>query len=198
MKKPVWFRWFDLLTLGLGAAVSFGLLLYAIIAGIDSPHAKEGLCLLAAVGLAFAAIYARFLMLRRAWLKEFTWYPTYGFMIRANGYNLPAPTVVEAIIQLTVDRWRPYHAAAGILRAEVNWVNFDRTLNEKVNPFATKLCKGFAVSDTRYMAVDFDTPDDKLEATAFEHEIGHVIRGNATGQWVQAEHHKFAADHGLK
>lgn len=197
MKKPVWFQAFDLVTIGGGAFVSFGLLAYALLAGIKSPHAKEGICLLATVGLAFLAIYLRYLFARRAWLREFTWCPSYGFMIHADGYSLPPVHEVERIIQKTVDGWSRYHAADYILRKEINWVYFDKTLNERVPPMTFRKCKGYTINGSHFMAVDYDHPLDELEATAFAHEIGHVIRGNATGQWIQEEHHKFAADHGL-
>lgn len=188
---------FDLLTIGGGSLVSLGLFIYALLAGVTPPHAKEGLCLLAAVGLAFTAIYLRYLFERKAWLAEFTWCPKYGFMIHSNGYNLPPVPEVEHVIQNTVDAWTRYHAASRLLLQGVNWVYFDKTLNEKMPPMSYSKCKGYTISGSHYMVVDYDLSSDPLERTAFAHEIGHVIRGNATGQWDQAEHHKFAADHGL-
>jgi hypothetical protein len=48
------------------------------------------------------------------------------------------------------------------------------------------------------MAVDFDDPNQPFERTAFEHELGHVIHGFATGTWDLAEHHDFMKKKGLR
>ena len=141
MKKPGWFRLLDLFTFGLGGLASLGLLIYALFAGVQGAHAKEGLCLLAAVGFCFLAIWGKLAYDRKQWQDRFVWYPRYGFMIDPGGYYLPY---------------------------------------------------------TNSFKVDYDSPVDSLDSTAFAHELGHIIHGNATGQWDQEEHHQFAAAHGLK
>lgn len=200
MKKPGWFRLIDFITIGGGGVISLGLLAYALIHGATGAHAKEGLVLLAVVGLCFVGIWLVFALQRKKWLSKFVWYPRYGFMIDPGGYCLPHDNyLLDVLIKRTIEGWSKYHPnAEDIVRARVNWVWFDKTLDEKVDPFAGRLNNGYAIGYTNSFKVDYDTPTQSLESTAFEHELGHVIRGNATGQWDQTEHHKFAADHGLK
>jgi hypothetical protein len=200
MKKPSWFRLVDLLTIGLGGIVSLGLLIYAAFSGVQGPHAKEGLCLTAVVGLCFIGIWLVFALQRKKWLSQFIWYPRYGFMVSPGGYLLPHDNyVLDTLIKRTIEGWTPYHPnAEAIVKSEINWVWFDKTLNETVSPMAGRLCKGFTISGTHCFMVDYDKMTDPLESTAFEHELGHVIHGNATNQWDQAEHHAFAAAHDLK
>jgi hypothetical protein len=60
MKLSDYLNPFDLITIGLGGFVSAGLIVYALVAGIDTPNAKEGLCLLGAVSLATFVGYAKY------------------------------------------------------------------------------------------------------------------------------------------
>lgn len=198
MKKPAWFRVLDLVTLGLGGLVSLGLLVYALIAGVQGPHAKEGLYLLATVGFCFTGVWAKFAYDRKRWLANFTWYPTYGVMINAGGYLLPGPLVIDGLIKKTIEAWLPYHPKAmELLAANVIWVWFDKTLDETPNNLTGRLCNGFAISGAQCVLIDYDSATDDITRTGFAHELGHLIRGNATGQWSQTEHHKFMADHSL-
>lgn len=200
MKKPAWFRPLDFITIAGGGVVSLGLLAYALLHGVEGKHATEGLVLLAVVGLCFIGMWIVFALQRRKWLSQFVWYPKYGFMVSPGGYMLSnISSALNLLIKRTIDGWAPYHPnAEAIVRARVNWVWFDKTLNETPHELTGKLCKGFAIGNTNSFVVDYDTGTEILEHTAFEHELGHIIHGNATGQWDQAEHHKFAADHGLK
>jgi hypothetical protein len=198
MKKPTWFRTIDFITIGGGGVVSLGLMAYALIHGVEGKHATEGLILLAVVGIAFLAVWVVFALQRRKWLHQFRWIPEYGFMVNCGGYLLPDSEKFNAAVQRVIAMWFPYHPTArGIVLSEVNWLWFSKTLNETVSPIATRLCKGLTISATRTMIVDYDNTDDDLSKTAFAHELGHLIRGTATAQWSQSEHHKFAADHGL-
>lgn len=198
MKKPVWFRLLDLLTIGLGGLVSLGLLVYALFAGVQGAHAKEGLCLLAVVGFCFIGIWGKFCYDRKKWLSQFVWFPTYGFMISPSKYKLPGPYEIDRNVRKTIDGWAKYHPnAEAIVKSQVNWVWFDKTLDEQPNELAGRLCNGFAVSNSNAFMVDYDTGAEALEVTAFAHELGHIIHGHATGQWNQEEHHQFAASHDL-
>jgi len=198
MKKPVWFRLLDLLTIGLGGLVSLGLLVYALFAGVQGAHAKEGLCLLAVVGFCFIGIWGKFVYDRKKWLSQFVWIPTYGFMISPSKYKLPKPYEINCVIKKTIDGWTPYHPnAEALVKARVNWVWFDEKLDQKPDELTGRLSNGYAIGGTNSFKVDYDTGDEPLELTAFAHELGHIIHGNATGQWSQEEHHQFAAAHSL-
>jgi len=200
MKKPVWFRPLDFITIGGGGVISLGILAYALVHGAEGAHVKEGLILLAVVGLCFIGIWGKFVYDRKRWLDQFKWYPTYGFMISAGGYK-QLPVVgftLEALIKKTIDGWAKYHPnAEAIVKSQVNWVWFDKTLDEKPHELTGKLCNGFAVSNSNSFMIDYDTGMEPLETTAFAHELGHIIHGHATGQWDQEEHHQFAAARGL-
>lgn len=199
MQKPSWFRWIDFATLGGMSIVSLAVFIYAFTNKITTPHATEGLCLLGTVTLCFAGIYLKFTYDHKKWWGAFTWYPEYGFMINPGKYKLPDYEELNRLIKKTIDAWTPYHPTAdSIVRSEVNWVWFEEDLNTKVRDVVGKLCRGYAIPFSHSMGVDFDTPDDVLESTAFEHELGHIIRGNATGNWDGGEHHKFMREHGLK
>jgi hypothetical protein len=198
MKKPSWFRWYDFLSFGGLALVGLAAVIYASIAGIQSPHAKQGMILLIVVTLTFAGIYLRYALLRKKEFDSFSWYPTYGFMVKAVGdYKLPTPDILDAAVRRTITAWTPYHPAETILKASANWCWFKKDLNTSTDEIGM-LCKGYTAPNSHEIKVDYDTPTDALEITAFEHELGHVIRGNATGNWDGGEHHQFMKDHGLK
>lgn len=199
MKKPSWFRWIDFATFGGLAIIALAVFVYALTHKITTLHATEGLFLLGTVVLCFAGIYLKFCWDRKKWLDNFVWYPEYGFMIWSESYKLATPEEVARLTKKTIDAWIPYHPNADlIIKSEVNWVWFEKDLNTKVRDFVGRLCKGYTISFSHTMGVDFDTTADPLEITAFEHELGHVIRGNATGDWDGEEHHKFMREHGLK
>jgi hypothetical protein len=198
MKKPSWFRWIDALTFGSLGVLSTAVFLYALLAGITTPHAKQGLCLLGTVALAFIGIYAKFCWDRKKWLDGFVWYPEYGFMVKVQSYTTPTQAELNRLVKKTIVAWTPYHSAEDIIKSKINWVWFDKGLNVTVRDFVGQLCKGYTLPFSHIMGVDYDSPLDPLESTAFEHEMGHVIRGNATGKWDGDEHHWFMKEHGLK
>ena len=199
MKKPSWFRLIDFVSFGGLALVSLAVFIYALCHDIKTPHATEGLCLLGTVTLCFAGIYLRFCWDRKKWLDNFVWYPEYNFMVRSEAYKLATPEEIARLTKKTIDAWTPYHPTAGvIIKSDINWVWFEKDLNTQIRDFVGRLCKGYTIPSSHTMGVDFDTPTDALELTAFEHELGHVIRGNATNNWDGEEHHKFMREHGLK
>lgn len=198
MKKPSWFRWIDALTMLPGAVMSFGVLIYALFVGVQNPHATQGLILTAVVGLLFVAIYGRFCWLRKQWLSTFTWYPTYGIMLQPENWNLPAASDIDDLVKKVIIAWTPYFPnAEQIIRAEVNWVWFKKDLNENAMNPAHRKVNGLTIYGSHEIEVDYNLPTDHLEKTALRHEFGHVIMGNATGQWDNDTHHAFMKEHGL-
>ncbi len=199
MKKPSWFRWSDLVAFLL-PVVGIGVVsLYAMRVGVEGSNAKGGLALCWGVAATFMGIWARICWLRRKALEEFTWFPTYGFMVHGNGYQLPDGKAFDALILKTIQAWAPYHPnAEALVKEKVVWVYFEKDLDENdKNPAHTKV-KGFTFASSHTMVVDFNDPSEPLEKTAFEHELGHVIHGHATGGWNLAEHHQFMKDHKLR
>lgn len=199
MKKPSWFRLIDVLTIGLGGLVSLGLLVYAGCVGAQGAHAKEGMYLTAVVGLCFTGIWLRFALERKKWLDSYTWIPKYGLLVQFNGY---AACSIEELLELTektILAWTPFHPEARwIVTHDLLWVSFQLGLNEgRSQNITSRRVKGFVISGTREMCVDYDG-DEKAQLTAYEHELGHIIRGNATKKWDAVEHHYFAAARGLK
>jgi hypothetical protein len=199
MKKPSWFRLVDLLTIGLGGIVSLGLLIYAAFSGVQGPHAKEGLCLTAVTGFCFIGIWLRFVLERKKWLDSYTWIPQYSLLVQFNDYTACSVGDLLELTERTIQAWSTYHPEARwIITRDILWVSFQKGLNEgKVPNITGRKVKGFVISGTRDVCVDYDG-NEEAQRTAYEHELGHVIRGNATKQWNTAEHHAFAAAHGLK
>ncbi len=199
MKKPSWFTLLDVLSFGIPLAGIVGVTIYGTVVGFEGAGAKQGAALLWTVAAVWAAIWARVCWLRKKSLDEFTWYPTYGFMVHGNGYTLPPEVKLDGAVAETIAAWSLYHQnAKTIVMSDVNWVFFVKDLNENdKNPTHTKV-NGFTFARSHSMTVSFNNPVDPFEQTSFEHELGHVIRGFATGNWDMAEHHLFAASHGLR
>lgn len=196
-KKPSWFRILDLFTIGLGAIASLFSLVYVGINKIQTPHATEGVFLLNTVALAFLGIYVAYLLQRRAWLKEFTWIPEYGLMVHLGGYKgaISADFVVET--KLLLDAWERFIPLAKYrFLADVTWVFFEQDLDTKGSSLTGRKVKGFVISGTRLVCVDFDQ-FEPLSRTAFTHELGHIIYGLSTNKWDEAEHHAFTSERGL-
>ncbi len=151
------------------------------------------------VGVTFATIWVRFALDRKAHLERFRWYPTYGFMVEANGYQLPDDALFDSVVARTIRAWSRFHPdAESIIKREVCWAHFHKDLDETpLNPAKQKV-EGFTFVGTHVVYVDFDKPDSPLERTAFEHELGHIIRGYATRNWDMNEHHDFVHRNGLR
>lgn len=199
MKKPSWFTLLDTLSFGIPLAGIIGVTIYGMVVGFEGAGAKQGITAMTAVAAVWAAIWARVCWLRKKSLDDFTWYPTYGFMVHGNGYTLPSATDFDFAVASTISAWSLYHRdAKSIVQSEVNWVFFVKDLNESdKNPTHTKV-NGFTFARSHSMTVNFNDPNGDFDQTSFEHELGHVIRGYATGSWDMAEHHQFAAAHGLR
>jgi hypothetical protein len=198
MKKPSWFRPIDFLSFALPGVVLIGLTIYAMIAGADAPKGGIWGCWL--VAFSFVAIWGRFCWLRKKWLDEFTWYPTYGVMMHPGaGYKLPSPEYLDSTIQAIVKKWTVFFPnAESALLSDVNWCWFKKNLNETpMNPAGRKV-NGFTIPGSHEFEVDYDTDTQNLVQTAFPHELGHVIMGNSTGKWDQDTHHNFMKEHGLQ
>lgn len=178
--------------------MSIGLLVYAAFAGVQGAHAKQGLYLTAAVGLCFIGIWLRFALDRKRWIDSYTWIPKYNLMVQFNAYTGGAVADVIELTERTIKAWEPYcPTARQIIMADLTWVTFEKGLNTDIVNITGRRVKGFWIPGTRDICVDFDG-NEPLQNTAYEHELGHVIRGNTLRRWETSDHHEFIAKHGLK
>lgn len=200
-KKPHWLRLDDFLTLaGPGIGV-LGLLVYCVLAGYVPGWPKGAWIGMLAVGLTFIGIWARVVFLRKKALAKYRWYPTYGFMVHDDGgkYHLPGTVLFEAAIWRTIQAWAPYYKSDVLLKGkDVFWVFFKKDLDENTNNLANMKVEGLTIARSHTMQIDYDSADQPLEKTAFEHELGHIIMGHATGNWDLKTHHDFMKLHKLR
>lgn len=199
-KKPSWFRPLDLITfVGTGIAIA-GLAIYAMIAGIEGPHAVQGLVLTFVVAGLFLVFWVINAVTRKKRLDTFRWYPTYGFMVHAeDGWNLPSDKVFDELVKRTLESWTVYVAGAhAAISSDVKWVTFRKNFDETALNPAHKKVNGLTIAGSHTFGVDIDSVDHPIEKTAFAHELGHVIMGNATGNWDEVKHHQFMKEHNLQ
>lgn len=197
-KKPSWFKVWDLVSFAIPIVGISALTIYAHIVGVEGEHAGQGLALCWVVVAAFVAIYLRLLWMRNDTLKQYRWYPTYGFMLRLGEYQLPDESTLDGTVWSTIQKWTKHHSnAEEIVKSEINWVSFHQHLDENDKNRAHMKVEGFTVAASHVMAIDYDTSTDSFDNTAFAHELGHVIHGFATGDWNEAQHHEFMKANGF-
>lgn len=197
-KKPSWFLLKDLFALAGPGVATLGLGLYGLSSGFI---ATEATVMLAVVGLAFIGIWIRILFNRKQTLSEYHWYPTYGFMVHDDGgkYHLPGTVLFEASVWRTIQAWAPYYNADFLVKgSDIIWVYFKKDLDENDKNPANKKVNGVTIGYSHTTEVDYDSADQPLERTAFEHELGHLIMGWGSGSWDEEVHHDFMKKHGLR
>lgn len=197
MKKPSWFQPLDLIPLLLPVVVAA----YAFIHGYEAKQHEQAGALLIAVPVLMWGIWGYVMWLRKRFLDRCHWFPTYGFMIDTEneGYLLPAEQEFDAFVASVVRSWTPFHPAAErIMKGGVKWLYFRKNMDEKpINP-NWGIAKGITIAGGSVMYVDYNSKVDAIEKTALAHELGHVIHGLATGEWIQAEHHAFMKKNHLR
>ncbi len=196
MKKPSWFRLIDLVSITFGGLLTTGALVYALVGKAQGPAGWPWIFV--ATAAAFFGVYFRFAWARKKWLDTFRWYPTYGFMVQCENWESYSNFSFDSEVLPILAAWSDVHPnVMDIIKREVKWVWFKKNLNEvPLNPASRKV-KGVTIAGSYTMMVDYDSPGDTLDVTAFAHELGHVIHGNATGNWNQEDHHRFMEKHGL-
>jgi hypothetical protein len=198
LKKPSWFRMIDLFAFVGPSVAVIGLTIYAAIVGVEGDHAMQGLVLMAVIAALFLVFWGINARDRKQWLDSFVWYPKHGFMIKANdGWKLPSEIELNTLVESTIAEWSAFYDARKVVMSDVKWVTFQKNFDETpLNP-AHKKVNGMTVAGSHTFGVDIDSSNDPLEKTAFTHELGHVIMGNATGNWNEDSHHQFMKEHGL-
>jgi len=199
-KKPSWFRLQDLFAMaGVGLAIA-GITTYALITGVEGPHATQGIVLCYIVAALFIAIWGRYCQKRYQWLDTFKWYPKHGFMVYPENYHLPDDKEFDGLVEETTNKWATYYNANHVINEtdDIFWVFMKKNLDESAQNRANMKVNGLTIAYSHTIMVDYDLPDDKLVKTAFEHELGHIIMGQATSGWDLETHHKFMAAHKLR
>lgn len=196
MKKPSWFRLLDLITFGFGGLLTVGLTIYAMLNHATGPAGWQYACW--ATAATFFAIYGVVVWQRKKWLDSFVWYPTFGFMVQCENWKPYNSVNFDSAVLTVIEQWSNFYPnAESIVLSDINWVWFKKGLNETTMNPVHQTVKGFTLAGTHVMNVDYDTPEDALSKTAFAHKLGHVIYGNATGDWNQESAQAFMAAHGL-
>ncbi len=197
-KKPSWFRKLDFAVLVGIALALVAFTIYASAVGIEGSHATEAIIASYSVAVTFLVIFGRLCLIRKKWLDEFKWYPTYGFMVHPENYKLLDDKAFDDVVSKTISKWSVhYNNAQSVVDEEVIWVWFKKSLDENANNKANRTVNGLTISFSHTMMVDYDTPSDDINITAFAHELGHLIMGHTTHEWDLETHHKFMGDNGL-
>lgn len=193
-KKPHWFKPLDALSFGLAAVLVVAASIWVTTAGIRG----EALALMWVVALTFVAIYGRLLWLRKKFIDEWEWEPTFGLMVKRNGLKADLAELAVATRD-SIYGWGKHFGESAVRRLimeNVIWVVFNKDLD--THPPSGKVpMEGYTVVRSFAMMVDFDDPSDPVIRTAYQHELGHVIQGHITGEWDQDTHHKKAKELGL-
>ena len=194
MKKPSAFKVLDLLTFGLPAAgVST---LAAWTSTLDVSGQAKAITWACAAGFVF--IYAMLVYSRHRALKRFTWLPKHGLMVDKDqwgGYLSGMDDVVEKV----ADQWSKAEGYDGlkIIHGNVIWIHFRPGPITRVRGQDVKPVAGYVIPRGYDMVVGYTGRGQPLERTAFEHELGHLVQGHATGSWDEAEHHERSKRRGL-
>lgn len=184
MKKPSWFRLIDLVSITFGGFLTAGALIYALVNKATGPAGWPWIFV--ATSLAFFGIYFRFVWARKTWLDSFRWYPAYGFMVQCENWKPYSDVNFDNKVLDVIEAWSYAHPnAMEVLMRDIKWVWFKRGLDETALNPAHRKVNGVTIAGSYTMEVDYDKPDDALSDTAFAHELGHVIHGNATGTGIR-------------
>ena len=195
MKKPSWFQPLDLIPLLIPVIAAA----YAFIHGYEAVRHTQAGILLVAVPVLMCLLWGRVMYGRKKFLDSCTWYGTYGFMIIPENYLLPAEQEFDGVVASTIRDWTPFHPAANrLMKTGVKWLYFRKDLDEKPITPKVGLVEGFTTGWGSVIYVDYDAKLQVLEKTAFQHELGHIIHGLATGGWDVIEHHEFAKKNHLR
>lgn len=204
MEKPSWFKITDFILFAgtaVPAAIMTIYLMYADNVETQGSRAEWiGLCW--AIVAVFILICARFIQVRKKELDRYIWYGKYGFMIEWLEYNPPKEddeAEFNRLVEKTIKGWSEYYPKAeNIVKNNVIWVCFKPGPITHVRGTTNKKVAGYTMAEGHKLVVGFREKDQALERTAFEHELGHLIQGHATGDWNENTHHERSKEYGLK
>lgn len=187
-KKPHWFQTMDFLTFGLFSIIVTVLFLYTLAVATEGPTGWQyGF---GATALGFWVVYIAVLRARKNFLEKFRWLPEWGLMVKKGEYS-PKDEEINQAVSDTITAWTPtFPDAKKIVQSDVIWVEFHKDLDETEKNPAKRRVEGFTIAYSYQMFVDYDDVSQPLVRTAFEHELGHIIQGHATGKWDLDSHHE--------
>lgn len=191
-KYPSPWKLFDVLTFGVPSLIVMGLALYVSILGI------QGQALMWVCSLTFWGIYGALVWSRYKFIQRYDMMLSSGIMVQTNGYNASRADF-EVELRRVINLWSPHVMdVEDLLRRERIWVTFEpEPLRLEFSKNEPRTFAGLTKIGGELVRVSyFEDPDKPLEATAFAHELGHIILGRSTGHWSN-DHHEFMALHKL-
>jgi len=205
--KPHWFKWRDLLFPGSLALVAWPLSIWVLLAenvrsgkpGAELPTGVLGYQgLMVVVALAMTGIYGWLLWRRHAELAPFVYIkgPYYAVMLHPGRYQGDrSHEAVTREFQRAFERWSKVFDQRDIWRmasSSVFWLWLKpNNLVDRWDP--GKKVAGHTISRSRKMVIAYTMSTDPLSLTSLEHELGHVIQGELTGDWSEGAHHSRAS-----
>jgi len=198
MNKPKVFNLLDFVTFGMLAVIAI-VADIAVLAG-DAP--LQAKALMTVVSLAFAAVYAVILIMRKKTIDSCAFLTDYGWGVRNNSKAVITKEEFDADFQKAKDLWASAIAWSDAVDAALknnylvvfeNGVGVDPESNRKIAGI-TKASK-FSAFDGELVIYEMDTLT--LQTSAFKHEVGHLIYFGKYGELDNAATHKFMADHNL-
>jgi len=200
-KRPSPWNLFDALTFGAASLLVTCLAVYVQVVGISSGP-KSGYALTWVVAAAFWGGYLLLVRARYKFIQSYDLILSNGIMVRTNGYKA-GRGAFEFELGRVIDVWSVHFPrAADLLGKRRVWVSFDDDLlTAAVSEGSGRAPRTFAgltsMGGSGIRLTYFGNPSMPLAATAFAHELGHVILGRATNAWDNDEHHTFMRDRHL-
>lgn len=197
--KPSYFKLWDAVTFGGPPIIVAGLTIYSMVHGAEGP--KGWLALMWTVVAVMAFIYVRLVMARKKYLDRFTFIggPKYGFLVDFGDYKPENPEKnIPDLTTHTIAGWsKLFPGAESIITKDYIWVWFQPGPITRIRGVEVKPVAGYTVVRGRDLVVGYREPNQLIGTTAFQHELGHLIQGVATGDWDEAKHHDRAKRNGL-
>lgn len=180
------FRWLDLITMGGVNLLPTFCLIYAIYYGISG----QPLFMLSLVAACFWGIYGLWLYQRKQYIDKITFITKHQIAVIANGFEVKQSDI-ESLTDETIQKWNTacnFDRSAKSL--EGLWVEFRTFPVDPHRTFGT--LSGFTIGNNSVIGWKAD-----LKTTAFQHEIGHTIHHEFTGEWSNDGCHEFMAKYSL-
>lgn len=170
-------------------AIPTGAFIYACLHSLSSQ--PQAFALMLVVTVCFWAGYVAFLLNRRAYLNTFSYVTKDTVAIITNGFDVKQADI-EALTADSIVKWNAAcqfdRAANGVEGLVVEWKTFPVTPENR--NFGT--LAGYLIGAKAVVGYKSD-----LKITAFQHELGHAIYKEYTGEWNNDACHAFMKLHNL-
>jgi len=201
-KKPGWFKWTHL-AFGTIPAVSAAVTVAVLASNELTNSAGEVIngvaprLFMVGLTLVFLGFYLGLLWRDKRKHDRFRYLKgdTFGIMVDDDdAYLLDEDELIGETFDMIVAWARvfPSEKIVKLFDGLVLWVTFKR------EPLLLRRVRvaGYSVPKNRVF-VSYNDTAQSLKRTAYRHELGHIIQGNITGSWSQAEHHQRSKNVGL-